>query len=91
MTISLEIKSTSSRFLICLTTRTSHRQAGATTARRRLARSPPRRQMAVAGADDEATPLFPALSPAQRYHFEVYGYVIVPQLLTESETSSLLA
>ena len=47
--------------------------------------------MAVAGVDDEATPLFPALSPAQRYHFEVYGYVIVPQLLTESETSSLLA
>ncbi|MBT5876440.1 MAG: hypothetical protein HOH43_23655 [Candidatus Latescibacteria bacterium] len=28
---------------------------------------------------------FPALTPAQRYHFDVYGYVIVPDVLTRQE------
>src|SRR5687768_5199379 len=28
---------------------------------------------------------FPALTPAQRYHLDVYGYVIVPGVLTPDE------
>ena len=32
---------------------------------------------------------FPALTPAQRYHFDVYGYVIIESVLTEDETSSV--
>ncbi len=33
---------------------------------------------------------FPALTPAERYHFEVYGYVIVENTLTEDETARTL-
>ena len=33
---------------------------------------------------------FPALTPAQRYHFDVYGYVVVENTLTAEETSSVL-
>ncbi len=33
---------------------------------------------------------FPALTPAQRYHFEVYGYVIIENTLTEDETARVL-
>lgn len=44
-----------------------------------------------AAADEKPRHLFPALTPAQRYHFEVYGYVVIPQLLSESENTSLLA
>lgn len=36
------------------------------------------------------TPPFPALTPAQRYHFEVYGYVIVENTLTQEETAGVL-
>ncbi|MBX3054642.1 MAG: phytanoyl-CoA dioxygenase family protein [Caldilineaceae bacterium] len=32
---------------------------------------------------------FPALTAAQRYHFDVYGYVIVENTLTENEAGSL--
>lgn len=33
---------------------------------------------------------FPALTPAQRLHFEIYGYVIVPNVLSEDECGALL-
>ena len=33
---------------------------------------------------------FPALTPAQRYHLDVYGYVVVENALSERETSRLL-
>lgn len=33
---------------------------------------------------------FPALTPAQRYHFEVYGYVVVPNVLSDDECAALL-
>ena len=33
---------------------------------------------------------FPALTPAQRYHYEVYGFVVLPELLSAGETASLL-
>lgn len=33
---------------------------------------------------------FPALTPAQRYHFEVHGYVIIENTLTEDETARTL-
>jgi hypothetical protein len=33
---------------------------------------------------------FPALTPAQRYHFEVYGYVVIENTLTEDETARVL-
>ena len=33
---------------------------------------------------------FPALTAAQRYHLDVYGYVVVPNTLTENEVSHLL-
>ena len=33
---------------------------------------------------------FPALTPAQRYHFEVYGYVVIENTLTDEETSAVL-
>jgi ectoine hydroxylase-related dioxygenase (phytanoyl-CoA dioxygenase family) len=32
---------------------------------------------------------FPALTAAQRYHFDVYGYVVVENTLTENEVGSL--
>ena len=32
---------------------------------------------------------FPALTPAQRYHLDVYGYVVVENTLTESEVGAL--
>ena len=33
---------------------------------------------------------FPALTPAQRYHFDVYGYVVIENTLTAEETAALL-
>jgi ectoine hydroxylase-related dioxygenase (phytanoyl-CoA dioxygenase family) len=33
---------------------------------------------------------FPALTPAQRYHLDVYGYVVIENTLTEDETGRLL-
>jgi hypothetical protein len=33
---------------------------------------------------------FPALTPAQRYHLDVYGYVVVPNTLTSDEVSRML-
>jgi hypothetical protein len=33
---------------------------------------------------------FPALTPAQRYHLEVYGYVVVENTLTSDEVSRLI-
>jgi hypothetical protein len=45
----------------------------------------------AAPAASSAEPPFPALTPPQRYHFEVYGFVIVPQLLSVTETADLLA
>lgn len=38
--------------------------------------------------DDPKRP-FPALTPAQRYHFDVFGYVIIPNLLTPDEVGSM--
>ncbi len=32
---------------------------------------------------------FPALTPAQRYHFEIFGYVIVPNVLSKSECETI--
>ena len=32
---------------------------------------------------------FPALTPAQRYYFDVFGYVVVPDLFTRDEIESL--
>ena len=32
---------------------------------------------------------FPALTPAQRYHLDVYGYVVVEKTLTENEVGTL--
>ena len=33
---------------------------------------------------------FPALTPAQRYHFDVYGYVVIERTLTDDETARTL-
>ncbi|MCB0091530.1 MAG: phytanoyl-CoA dioxygenase family protein [Caldilineaceae bacterium] len=33
---------------------------------------------------------FPALTPAQRYHLDVYGYVVIEKTLTESQVGELL-
>ena len=33
---------------------------------------------------------FPALTAAQRYHFDVYGYVVIESVLTKHETTSVL-
>ena len=33
---------------------------------------------------------FPALTPAQRYHFDVYGYVVIDRTLTDDETARTL-
>ena len=33
---------------------------------------------------------FPALTPSQRLHLEIYGYVVLEKLLTEAEVSALL-
>ena len=35
--------------------------------------------------------LFPALTPPQRYQFEVLGYCLIPELLDATETAALLA
>ena len=40
--------------------------------------------------DDSFKRPFPALTPAQRYHLDVYGYVVVENALSEGETSRLL-
>ena len=37
----------------------------------------------------DSTP-FPALTPSQRLHLEIYGYVILEKLLTEAEVATLL-
>lgn len=34
---------------------------------------------------------FPALTPAQRYHFDVYGYVIIPDVLKPDECAAMKA
>ena len=33
---------------------------------------------------------FPALTPSQRLHLEIYGYVVLEKLLTEAEVAALL-
>ena len=33
---------------------------------------------------------FPALSPQQRLHFDIYGYVVIPQVLTPEECQALI-
>ena len=33
---------------------------------------------------------FPALTPSQRLHLEIYGYVVLEKLLTEAEIAALL-
>jgi ectoine hydroxylase-related dioxygenase (phytanoyl-CoA dioxygenase family) len=35
------------------------------------------------------TPIFPALTPAQRYHLDVYGYVVIPNTLNADEIEGL--
>ena len=40
--------------------------------------------------DDSFKRPFPALTPAQRYHLDVYGYVVVENTLSERETGRLL-
>ena len=40
--------------------------------------------------DDSFKRPFPALTPAQRYHLDVYGYVVVENVLSEGETGRLL-
>ena len=32
---------------------------------------------------------FPALTPAQRYHFDVFGYVVIENALTDDETRAI--
>jgi hypothetical protein len=34
---------------------------------------------------------FPALTPAQRYHFEIFGYVVVPGVLSPAECEAIRA
>lgn len=41
------------------------------------------------GATGEDHRPFPALNPAQRYHFDVYGYVVIENTLTENEVGTL--
>ena len=45
--------------------------------------------MTTIGADSSQRP-FPALTSAQRYHFDVFGYVVIENTLTADETSSVL-
>ena len=45
--------------------------------------------MTTTGADTSHRP-FPALTPAQRYHFDVFGYVVVENTLTDEETAAVL-
>ena len=33
---------------------------------------------------------FPALSPQQRLHFDIYGYVVIPEVLTPAECQVLI-
>ena len=40
---------------------------------------------------DDSGRLFPALTPPQRYQFEVLGYCLIPELLDHVETAALLA
>ena len=40
---------------------------------------------------DDSGGLFPALTPPQRYQFEVLGYCLIPELLDATETAALLA
>ena len=42
-------------------------------------------------APDDSGGLFPALTPPQRYQFEVLGYCLIPELLDATETAALLA
>ncbi len=41
-------------------------------------------------ADDDFKRPFPALTPAQRYHLDIYGYVVIENALNENETGRLL-
>ena len=45
--------------------------------------------MTTNGADSFNRP-FPALTPAQRYHFDVFGYVVIESTLSADETSAVL-
>ncbi len=45
--------------------------------------------MTTNGADPLKRP-FPALTSAQRYHFDVFGYVVIENTLTVGETSAVL-
>ncbi len=45
--------------------------------------------MTTNGADSSQRP-FPALTSAQRYHFDVFGYVVIENTLTAGETSAVL-
>ncbi len=33
---------------------------------------------------------FPALTPAQRLHLDIYGYVVVPETLTPDECGAMI-
>ena len=52
----------------------------------RLVRSVPNEESTMS---TDSTP-FPALTPSQRLHLEIYGYVVLEKLLTEAEIASLL-
>jgi len=45
--------------------------------------------MQTNGATGEHNRPFPALTPAQRYHFDVFGYVVIENTLTENEVGTL--
>ena len=45
--------------------------------------------MQTNGTNSTSPRPFPALTPAQRYHFDVFGYVVVENTLTENEVGSL--
>ena len=40
--------------------------------------------------ETEFTRPFPALTPAQRYHLDVYGYVVIENALSADEIDRLL-
>ena len=45
--------------------------------------------MQPASQNEELKRPFPALTPSQRYHFEVFGYVIVPGVLSADECETI--
>lgn len=47
--------------------------------------------MQAAPQNEKQSRPFPALTPAQRYHFETFGYVIVPEVLSADECETINA